>query len=917
MFRFLELELHGWDFWPSLRVPLDADIVVLSGPNGSGKTTLLDAVRQILNAPRLSHGRRLAHYLRRPNQPVLLRAVVSNRPDEKGRRPFDRNRVFSDEATLACALVPDGGSPEKRYAVLPGRVPPQELQGRLLEGRDWLKPEEYRRVLDYAGVSRSLMHILAIEQGRADELSRQDPRKLFRWVMEARGSQQVLDRYNGARRRYEDSAREVDRQRLQLSSRQGDLAALERKVRRLDEYVEKRTRVEDAERLVTAARLQTLLVELRSVDGKIPGLRTMLANLATTVDRLTREIGDEEGDLGRIREGTRVRKLRAEEATAACDDAVGRHAVLKNEVESLRVKAKELETLPAEDVEALKASLGRVREEAFSAASRYDGLLRDLRDVEDRLVDLERGVPRFPAEVERMIKALAAAGIEAVLAAPRVEVTEELWAPAIESALGPLRLAICVRREDERRAAELAREHGFSGPIVCETTGEARTEGPLRIESGSPSWLVPWARSLTLAREDHPPEGDLVLLPDGMRRDRHGVWVSRAADRVLGGSAVRDQLAAARSECGRLRDELGRAASGKEDASARVQELDERLTTQQRRVEWAAAVASLPEVEGRLADALEEVSRQKNDREEALADWQEAERTADSAGHSLTRRRDDLAAREKELEGTRAALGENERRRAGIEPEIEALSRELDPVLVSRAGAGELSTPEMAERDLRQARESLARFEAEGPIPEESVRDERKVLLRNVEELESHVRDRQEEADSAALELSRCRADYLEVVRSTLHDYARRARALAEMAAARLEVELPRLENDERSIDEAGIVVRIGFDGKPPVEISDTSHSGGQQVVTGLILLMAMAETEGESCFIIDEPFAHLSLDRVDDVGKFLRRSGSQFLITVPTTLDRGQLDPASLLIVLKKKASGEPFAPRPLVARE
>jgi hypothetical protein len=88
-------------------------------------------------------------------------------------------------------------------------------------------------------------------------------------------------------------------------------------------------------------------------------------------------------------------------------------------------------------------------------------------------------------------------------------------------------------------------------------------------------------------------------------------------------------------------------------------------------------------------------------------------------------------------------------------------------------------------------------------------------------------------------------------------------------------------------------------------------------VVTGLILLMAMAETEGESCFIVDEPFAHLSLDRVDDVGKFLRRSGSQFLITVPTTLDRGQLDPASLLIVLKKKKPGEPFAPRPLVARE
>ena len=84
MFRFLELELHGWDFWPDTRVPLDSDVVILSGPNGSGKTTMLDAVRQILNASKLSQNRRLAHYLRRPNQPALVRAVVSNRADQRG-----------------------------------------------------------------------------------------------------------------------------------------------------------------------------------------------------------------------------------------------------------------------------------------------------------------------------------------------------------------------------------------------------------------------------------------------------------------------------------------------------------------------------------------------------------------------------------------------------------------------------------------------------------------------------------------------------------------------------------------------------------------------------------------------------------------------------------------------------------------
>src|SRR3989304_5419832 len=152
------------------------------------------------------------------------------------------------------------------------------------------------------------------------------------------------------------------------------------------------------------------------------------------------------------------------------------------------------------------------------------------------------------------------------------------------------------------------------------------------------------------------------------------------------------------------RGERGRAESEKEEASARVSGMEERLTAERRRADLAAAVASLPEVEGQLADALEEVSRQKNDREGALSAWHEAERSVNSAESSLSARKNDLAAREKELEGTRAALGENERRRAGIEPEMGGLSKELDPVLASRAGAGEqLSTPEMAERGRRHA----------------------------------------------------------------------------------------------------------------------------------------------------------------------------------------------------------------------
>jgi len=222
----------------------------------------------------------------------------------------------------------------------------------------------------------------------------------------------------------------------------------------------------------------------------------------------------------------------------------------------------------------------------------------------------------------------------------------------------------------------------------------------------------------------------------------------------------------------------------------------------------------------------------------------------------------------------------------------------------------------MAESDVNETRQRLERFQQEEPLPEPTIRDEYKLTSRNIQELEQHIQARQSEADAARSELDQCRGEYLQVIGSVLHDYRRRAGALAEIARAKLEIELPSLENTDKSIDEAGIVVRIGFDGKSPTEIGDPAHSGGQQVIAALVLLMAMAETEGDSFFIVDEPFAHLSMDRIDEVGQFLRGSGSQFLITVPTTLDRGQLDPASLLVVLSKKNAAEGFAPRPIIAR-
>jgi hypothetical protein len=151
-------------------------------------------------------------------------------------------------------------------------------------------------------------------------------------------------------------------------------------------------------------------------------------------------------------------------------------------------------------------------------------------------------------------------------------------------------------------------------------------------------------------------------------------------------------------------------------------------------------------------------------------------------------------------------------------------------------------------------------------------------------------------------------------VNQTLVDYRRRVREIAEIAGVASEVDIPKLINDDRLLDEARIGVCFGFDNKDPVPLGHPSFSGGQQVIAGLILLMAMAEIESHGFFMLDEPFAHLSLDRIDHVGRFLRSTRSQFIITAPTTLDRAQFDPATIAIVLQKKRAEERYAPTPIV---
>ena len=221
MFRFIELTLQDWDYFQNVRVPLHGDVVLVTGPNGSGKTTFIDAIRQLVGARRLSSKRHTEHYVRDPARFPLIRAVVSNTVQNATVRPFLHERITSDEVTLACAIVTSrSGDLERRYAIRPGRATAAELQEVLLESRDFYPPERYQRALQNAGLSRSMLHVIALEQGKTNALFEVGPRDLFERVIDTRGDREILERYRDARRRYEDTEKELNQQIASLHKNQ-------------------------------------------------------------------------------------------------------------------------------------------------------------------------------------------------------------------------------------------------------------------------------------------------------------------------------------------------------------------------------------------------------------------------------------------------------------------------------------------------------------------------------------------------------------------------------------------------------------------------------------------------------------------------------------------------------------------------
>jgi len=899
MFRFVELSLHGWDLWPAIRVPLDRDVALVVGPNGSGKTTLVDGIRQLLGA-QLSSKRRVQNYLRRPDSPVLIRAVVTNRV-ANGTQPFRHERLVTPEVTLACALVPGpGGAPDKRFAILEGRASVDEIRRHVLDSRDWYAPETYARALERAGVTRSLMKVLAIEQGRTNQLFELKPRELFQQVLDMLGDRSVLERYRDARRQYEQSETEVSRQMRSVEGLRFQLEAKRREVKRLDEWENARDKVHDLEERLPAAELQAVMRAREEAASKIPELRTKLQRGETELIGAKAEVERTRETLQVATSALDVAKQEEKEALEAWGAAKGLEALAAERVNELERAEQEARALPAGDLGRLETAASVAARARFEAESAVNDVGRTLEAITTRLERLRQGEAVYPEAVERMVEALRIAGIEATLLASTVELTDTARGEAIEAALGPARYSVIVAPSYESRAVELAHKLRFPGPVYRgECVADAAPAGPLMLGPGAPAWIPAWIERVSLNA-------------DGVWQDERGVWAAGVSERVVGSTGREAALAEAEDIYSRTLKEVEVAEIRRGDAAHACDATEADLETERRRLALLDNAAQLPRMREAAVEQRAALERAKVGLDAAISTREAADKSFNSTSHEHTQAETKVRETQTRLTGERDALQRAEKDAGEHDQRIRELTDHVKSELIERARRGELDGPDTVREDLNRARNA---FLSLGDPPPPEVREEARHLEANISEAEQHVERCRRQAADAQAELAECRKRYLDVIAGALEDYRRRAVALGAGADVVVRMELPRLADDDRLLDEAAINVEFGFDGKEPLPLGDPSFSGGQQVIAGLVLLMAMAETDGDGFFILDEPFAHLSIDRVDDVGRFLRSTRAQFILTAPTTLDRAQLDPASMVIVLSKKRPGDMYAPPPVVA--
>lgn len=923
MFQFRKLEMRNWDFWQSIEVPLDAQIVTIVGPNGSGKTTLLDALRTLLALP-CSGRRDYKRYVRNASEPTAwLRAVVDNPTMKSG--DFFRQRPFwaiaDDAVTLFCRVSKQGGDWVRHYAIAAGVV---ELNPETEKTLSWLGVRDYKLNLEQAGLTRAIAEVLALEQGDTDKLCEYGPKALLDLVFQVFGDKAVLDNYQQAKHEQKEAENELQELTRQLDGLEVRVNNMRTRAQR---YLDWQTLEQEVQRLENSVLpAMRYLESYDSVMGYVGQFKGMRRNLKLRQDELNRADAE-----------LREQAAAAEAVIGAEKQAEASYQQLWEPFQQAKTEARAAEKLLEQrdrmkalaeaesgaDAAELGDKLGRLRGEQAELQARIKQAKLEREQLSELQFALQGG--RQPSEpfVRQMRAALDEAGIGHQLLSEIVEVRDNSWQGAVEALLAPYRHIILLNRESDRQAAfQIGQRLQYRHFIVPEREAPPKAVPGsileiLDIKTDAPAWLTRQLNQVQRVKSIEAAagvQGDWITR-EGYHKERRGarhIGVD-ARDHHFGEGARQSRLTEVSR---RLRDlnqqildwegasvELGREVSGLQLQLAGMDAVQQLAA---RRDEFDAAEKMLPELQSeaqRLGAELAEQQLGLETMRKAGMDARLRMKEIEISRNGLLKQVSDLLAQveSRQQEQTRQIEEAKQLRATLIE---QGLATQTLPALREEWGSAQ-----NVRHDIHRQRERLEHGDWERDA---SVLELREKMQQDYEQLAGDTAARSREVERARELTDEARSAYIAKLRATVRAYSANIKRLGELSGIVVEVDPPHLDNDDVTLAQAGLAVRFDFDQKGMMGLNDGEASGGQQVMKSLILLIGlmMDESNPSGFVFIDEPFAHLDVLNIDKVGAFLKATQAQYLITTPLTHNVNAFAPSELTLCTYKKRPGERWAP-------
>ena len=918
MFEFRSLEVVHWDYWQRFELPLDGAIVTVVGPNGSGKTTLLDALRTILAIEDRETARDYKTYLRHNGKPTAwLRAVVSNRQDRRGGRPFFP--IMDEAVTLFCRIRKKGGEWVRDYRIVGGDEP---IDGNEQAG-DWMGVRDYRVRLAGAGLTRAICRVLTLEQGATDKLCQYSPRELLQLVFDVFEDKAVLDDYQRARNEQFDVEREIGQLRQDLAGLHTRLEAARADVRSFEQG---RTLRNELQRMQVEIAPKIELAELRGevlgARASLLGQRRALFERVAARDAAQTRHADAQAAVESARERLRAGRADATQAEARFQQARD----LARDAEKLIRRHDELLVLDANrgavDADALAA---RIEDTRTRQAELHFEEKRDRQrnaELSAELAALGRGESHVPADERAFRKALDDAGIRHRALTELVEIRDPDWAVAVEAVLRPYRQLIVLEHPKDARAAwALGERMEYRHFVVADRAPAGKpTKGSLqevvRFLADPPAWLPRQLDRIHRVADIEagsalPKDQDWITRKGYLREHRGGRHIG-GGPQVFGAGAREARLQALRTEQATLaqralarEDELQALRRTLAADEAKLHGIDGAQELVARAAEFAEAKARFPELSQAAADAAQAM-------QEAKARFDDAVQEDKRIATELATGRYEAERLERELQQARTQIDQQRRQLARRIVEFRGRRAKM-PAAWRSAAALAAARDEFESLGVVRKQIELIQHQLER---DRYVEDDGCVAMRDKigadhDGLESTLTRREAHLERAKRLTEEARGAYINVLRATVRRYKKSLVALGELSGIGVDVDMPELANDDIALAQAGLTVRFDFDRKGWIGLDDGEASGGQQVMKSLLLLVALLRDEDQpgGFVFIDEPFAHLDVANIEKVGRFLRATDAQYILTTPITHNVNVYEPSDLVLATSKRRPGGQWA--------